>query len=136
MFEKFALENARRRADAEAFASLKQHDLVGILPGEVEFVCDDDDRVAVRVSELAKSRQEINLGADVEVKGRLIEEQEERLLRERAGKNNALFFASGDLIHPAVGEVFSADLSQGIARNEHVLGGFETKATSMRMTAL
>jgi hypothetical protein len=47
LFEQFALEDGRRRSNAKTFALLKKSDLVSVLARKIEFVRDDDNRVAV-----------------------------------------------------------------------------------------
>ena len=76
LFEQIALKNAGRWADAQALAFLQQDDLVGIFAGEVEFVGDYDDGVAIFRGEAAEGDQQIDLRADIEMKGGLVEEQE------------------------------------------------------------
>src|SRR5690242_13805450 len=70
------------------------------------------------------------------MQSRFIEQQEQRLLRQGAGKNDALFFAAGDLVHPPVGELGGTDLLESVFRDEHVIRGFETQRAAVRVAAL
>ena len=110
LFEQFALEDRGGRSNAKTFAFLEKRDLIGVLAGEIQFVSDDNDSVAIGVGETAKRFEEVNLRADIEVEGGLVEEEQQRLLSEGAGEDDALFFAAGNLIHEAVAEMFGADL--------------------------
>src|SRR5690349_17758383 len=90
LFEQFALEYARGRSDTKALAFLKESDLVSILPGEIELVSHDNDGVTVCRSESAQSFQQIDLSANVEMQGRLVEKKQQRLLSEGTRQNDAL----------------------------------------------
>src|SRR5690348_17474723 len=70
------------------------------------------------------------------MESRFIQQKEQWLLRQGASENHALFFAAGDLIHPAVGKILCADLGQGVARDENVIGGFETQRAAVGVAAL
>src|SRR5262249_49035743 len=75
LFEQIALVDTRRRADAQALPPLQQHHLIGVFPGEVEFVRDNYDGVAIFRSEAAERLQEIDLRADVEMQCGFVEEK-------------------------------------------------------------
>src|SRR2546423_6002027 len=117
LFEQFALINAGGGADTQTSAALHQDDLIGILRREVQFVRHDNDSVAVLRGEPPKSIQQADLRSDIQVERGLIEQQKQRLLSQSARKDHALFFAAGNLIHPAVAEISGADLGQGIFRD-------------------
>jgi hypothetical protein len=136
LFEQFALEDGCWRSNTKTLALLKKRDLVGILAGEIQLVGDNDNRVAVGGGEAAQSFEEIDLRADIEMEGGLVEKEQQRLLRESAGEDDALFFAAGDLIHEAVAEMFGADLGEGIARDGDVFFGFEAESAAVGMTTL
>ena len=128
LFEQFALVDAGGRADAQALAFLQQHDLVGVLAGEIQLVGDDDDGVAILGGQAAQRLQQVDLRADVEMQRGFIEQQEQRLLGESAREDDALLFAAGDLIHPAIAEMLGADLRQGILRDERRRRRFRSAA--------
>jgi hypothetical protein len=136
LFEQFALEDARGRSNAKTFALLKKCNLIGVLAGEIQFVGDDDDRVAVGSRKPPQRLEKIDLRADIEVQGGLIQKQKQRLLCEGTRQNDALFFAAGDLIHPAVAEMLGANLRKRIARDDDVLLGFEPQRAAVRMPPL
>src|SRR5579859_6428317 len=136
LFEQIALENAGWGSDAQALAFLQQDDLVGVFAGEVEFVGNDNDGIAILGGQTAKGDQQIDLRADVQVQRGFIEEEEERLLRESAGENDALLFAAGDFAHPAIAEMFGADLGEGVASDNDVVFVFEAQRAAVGMAAL
>ena len=136
LFEQFALEDARGRSNAKTFALLKKRNLIGILAGEIQFVGHDDNRVAVGSRKPPQRLEKIDLRADIEVQGRLIQKEKQRLLREGPRQNDALFFAPGDLVHPAVAEMLGANLSKRISGDEDVFLGFEPQRAAVRMPPL
>jgi len=73
-------------------------------------VRDHDYGVTVARSKAAKSIEKADLRGDVEMERGLIEKQKQRMLGDGAGKNHALFFAAGDLVHKTVAEMGGADL--------------------------
>jgi len=136
LFEQIALVDISRRANAQAFAALQQNDLVSVFASEIQFVGDDDDGVAIFRGEAAKSLEKVDLCADVEMQGGLVKKKKERLLSESASENDALFFAAGDLIHPAVAEIFGADLGEGVLGDGDIFVRFEAQRFAVRMTTL
>ena len=136
LFEQFALKDGCRRSNAKTFALLKESDLVGVLAGEIQFVGDDDNRVAVCASKPAQRFQQIDLRADIEMQRRLVQKEKQRLLREGARQNDALFFAAGNLVHQAIAEMFGAYLRECVARDENVFFGFEAQHATIGMSSL
>ena len=136
LFEQFALEDACGRSNAKTFALLKKRHLVGVLAREIQFVSDDDDRVAVGGRKPPQRLQKINLRADIEVQRGLIQKEKQRLLGEGTGKNDALLFAAGNLVHPTVAEMFGANLCKRVARDDDVFFGFEAQRAAVRMPPL
>jgi hypothetical protein len=130
------LEYGRGRSNAKTFALLQKRDLVGILAGEIQFVGDDDNRVAVGGREAAQSFEKIDLRADIEMESGLVKKEKQRLLSEGAGEDDALLFAAGNLIHEAVAEMLRANLGEGVARNGDVFLGFEAESAAVGMAAL
>ena len=136
LFEQFALVNDRGRTNPKTLPFLQEHDLVGISTGKIQFVRDDDYRVAILGGESAQIHKEIDLRTNVEMQSGFIEQEKQRLLRERAGKDNTLFFTAGNFVHPAVAEVRGIHLCQSIIGNENVVCGFKTKGTSVGVATL
>ena len=136
LFEQIALIYACRRTDPQALAFLQQDDLIRIFTGEVQFVRDDDDGVAIFCSEAAKRFEKVDLRADIQMQSRFVKQEQQRLLRESTRKDHTLFFAAGDLVHPAIGEMFGADLRQGVLRDGNVFVRFETQRFAVGMAAL
>src|SRR6266404_5634960 len=66
----------------------------------------------------------------------LVEQEKQRLLAQSSRKNDALPFAAGDLIHPAIAEMLSADLRKRVAGNSDVSLVFKAQRASVGMTAL
>src|SRR6266403_1803020 len=136
LFEQFALINARGGTNAQTSAALHQHNLIGILRGEVQFVRHDDDGIAVLRREPPESIQQADLRGDIQVESGLIEQQKQRLLSQGAREDDALLFSTGNLIHPAVAEISGADLGQGVFRDQDIVLRFEPQRAAMGMAAL
>lgn len=102
LLEQVALVDRRGRADAQAFAAMQQYDLIREFRSEIEIVSDFDDGITMLVSQMPKAAQQVDLRANIKMERGFIEQQNERLLRERASKDNALLFAAGDFMHPAI----------------------------------
>src|SRR5690242_1565636 len=81
LFEKFALVDSGGRANAQAAAALHQENLIRIFGGEIQFVGDDNHGVAITRGKAAQRVEKSDLGGDVEMQGRLVEQQEQGLLR-------------------------------------------------------
>src|SRR6266478_6340644 len=136
LFEQFALINVRGRTDAQATAALHQDDLIGILRGEIQFVRHDHDGVAIFACEAAESVEQADLRSDIQVEGGLIEQEEQGLLGQSTREDHALLFAAGNLIHPAIAEIGSTDLGEGVFRNQDIFFGFKTQRPAIGMAAL
>ena len=136
LFEQFALINARGGTNAQTSAALHQHNLIGILRSEVQFVRYDHDGVAILRREPPESIQQADLRGDIQVESGLIEQQKQRLLSQRAREDHALLFSAGDLIHPAVAEISGTDLGECIFRDYDIVFRFEAQGAPMGMTAL
>lgn len=63
---------------------------------------DFDDRVAVFIGEMAETAKQIDLGANIKMQRRFIEQQDKRLLRQSASQDDTLFLSAGDFMHPAI----------------------------------
>src|SRR5262245_47969874 len=89
-----ALEPARRehlgaRAGGDA-AAREERDVARALGRDLELVGDEEERRPVLLDELVERVEERGLGDDVELLGRLVEEQEARAPHERARDERAL----------------------------------------------
>ncbi len=89
-----------RRVDS---TGVQQHHVVGDGCRVVEVVQHDTQGGAVVVGELAHQVERLHLVAQVEVVGRLVEEQHARLLRQRGRQPHALQFAARELVDGARG---------------------------------
>ena len=67
---------------------------------------------------------------------RLIEQQQERLLCQRARQDDALLFSAGNLVQPPVVERYSAHLRQRVLRDEDVFFRFKCQPAAVRMSPL
>ncbi len=81
-------------------------------------VSDHDDGVAFAV-ETDEELHDLTGGDAVEVSGRLVGEQDRRLVHEGAGDGDPLALAAGELVRPVPGPVSQADELQ------HLPGAFE-----------
>src|SRR5690348_8410421 len=95
-----------------------------------------DNRVAVGGGETAQRIEQIDLRADIEMQSGLIQQKKQWLLGKSARQDDALLFTAGNLIHPAVAEIFRANLGKRIARDEEVFFRFETESAAVGMPAL
>ena len=84
-------------------AAAQQDDVVGDGGGLVEVVQDDADGDAVVVGQVADQVEDLDLVAQVEVRGRLVEQQDAGVLREAGGQPDALQLAAGQLVDAALG---------------------------------
>ena len=84
-------------------AAAQQDQVVGDGGGLVEVVQHDADGDAVLVGEVADQVEDLDLVAQVEVGGRLVEQQDAGLLREAGGQPDALQLAAGQLVDAALG---------------------------------
>ncbi len=85
---------------------------------------DADDRDLSR--EIPDDVEDLDLVADVEVRGCFVEEQDLRFLCERPGNEDALAFAAADAVHRGPGEVGDVCEVHGMVADLHVprrLGG-------------
>src|SRR2546427_5979952 len=113
----------------------KDH-LVGKLCRQVQFMRDDDHRIAVGVGQLAQPVEQVHLGADVQMKRGLVQKQEQRLLRQRPRQNHALFFTAGNLLKQPIAQIPRADLPQRVLRDGNVGGCLEAQPALVGMAAL
>src|SRR5438132_6121299 len=67
------------------------------LPRHIILMRDNDDRVAM-VVQVAEEVEDLAAGLRVEVAGRLVGQQQRRLVHQRAGDGDALALSSGQLI--------------------------------------
>src|SRR5713101_9320352 len=109
---------------------------MGIFRREVQFVGDDDDGVAILGREPPQRIQQANLRGDIQVKSGLIEQQKKRLLSQSARKDDALLFAAGDLVHPAVAQVGGTNLGESVFRDQDIVFGFKAQRAAVGVAAL
>src|ERR1700730_9721342 len=66
----------------------------------------------------------------------LVEQEQQRLLAQSSRKDDALPFAAGDLVHPAIAEILRADLCESVAGDQAVVFIFEAQRSAVGMAAL
>ena len=80
---------------------------------DVGFVSHQDDGVAV-LMQLVKQRHDFGAGGGVQVPGRLISQDEGRIVDQRAGDRDSLALAAGELIGPMIDSFSELDGLKGL----------------------
>ena len=111
LLEQFAVVHLGGRANPQAFAAMQQHRLVGEFRRQVQLVRNHHYGVPILFRQLAQPLQEANLSADIEVQSGLVQQQQQRLLRQRPSQSDALLFPTRDLVYPAVPEMLGTSRS-------------------------
>lgn len=130
-----AVEHLGRSALGQHPAVPEHHQLVGEGGGVVQVVEDGQHGQPVAGRQVAKQLEKLELVADVEERGRLVEQEQRRLLRQCHRDPDPLAFATGELGHGPVGEGFDA---RGCHRPGHgvdVGGGGTAEQASVRVAA-
>src|SRR2546430_313244 len=70
------------------------------------------------------------------MQSRLVEQQEQRLLRESTSENDTLLFSPGNLIHQAVAEIGGAHMHEGVLNDLHVRVRLEAQRAAVGVAAL
>ena len=96
----------------------------------------DHHRVPVLVRQLPQCIEQSNLRADIEVQRRLIEQQQQRLLRQRSRQHDALLLAARHLIHPAIRQMRRSHLRERILRDRHVVRALKLQRSAVRVPPL
>ena len=90
---------------------------------------------AVILVEPQQQRRHLQLVAEVERRGRLVEQQQRGRLRQRRGNHDALLLAAAQLVKRAIGQVRRAGGGQRLARNADVVGPFDGEHAEVRVAA-
>ena len=101
--------NLFRRANLFDGATIENHDAVGEFYRLVLIVGDEDGGVAGTVVKIAQPVPELATDLGVERAERLVEQQETRLDRKRAGERDTLALAAGQLRRIAPAEIAELD---------------------------
>ena len=96
-------------------AAVEQHEPVGVLAGEREVVHRREDGQPVR-AERVDELEHLLLAPEVERRRRLVEQEDRRLLRERAGEDGALELAAGERAEAALREAGADRAARARAR--------------------
>ena len=91
-------EQRLRRAALDDLAAGHDADPVGEFFDDAEVVGDHQDRHAHALLQVAQQRQDLGLDGDVERRGRLVGDQQVRLVGERHGDHHPLPLAAGQLV--------------------------------------
>ena len=102
-------EGRGRRAVGHDPALAHDHDAGEEMGGQREVVEDRDDGRPVALVEVHEQLHDVDLVADVEVRGRLVEDQDRRRLGDRHGDEHELALAHRQLADVAMTEVGDAD---------------------------
>ena len=78
---------------------------------------DDHRRQILLTAEVARDLQHLILVADVEAAGRLVEQQERRLLRQRAGEHDLLPLAAGELVEKPAAHILQIQIAHRIVHH-------------------
>ena len=110
-----ALEHVVHRPGLDDLAVLHHADPVGDLAHDAEIVGDEQHRHAEAGLQVLQQRQDLRLHGDVERGGRLVGDQQVRLVGERHRDHDALALPAGELVRiacePAV-RIGNADLAR------------------------
>ena len=91
-----SVSTSRRRAVGDDAPAVEEQHPVGVLRGEREVVHRRDERQPRLRAQAVEQLERLLLVPDVERGGRLVEEHDARLLRERARDDDALLLAAGE----------------------------------------
>src|SRR5574339_882726 len=89
--------------------AVAESDQPGAVLGDVRLVRDEDDGDAALDVETLEDSHYLDAGARIEVAGRLVREDDRRLVDERPGDGHALLLSSRQLIRVVVGALGQAD---------------------------
>ena len=103
-------------------AAVHQHETVGVLACVREVVHRAEDSKASVSAKRCDQLEHLLLGADVERARRLVEEQQPRVLGDRAGENGTLPLAAAQRAEAAVDEMRRVEPCERRARRGDVAG--------------
>ncbi len=111
----------------------EHHDGGAETGGEVQVVRRDDDREIAFPVEAREQRGDVELVAEVERRGRFVEQQDLGLLRQGAGDDDALFLAARERGEAAPLEGESAGGCERLPGNGHVARALEGECAKVRI---
>ena len=118
-----------RRADLLGLAAIHDDDAVGDRQRLFLVVRDEDGGDAELLLDRADLLAQRNADLGVERRQRLVEQQQLRLRRQRAGERDALLLAAGELVGIAVAELRQLDDARASRRRACRLSALATPAT-------
>jgi hypothetical protein len=116
-------EDLGRCAGGDDPSSLERDEVVGVAGRQVEVVQDGDDGRAAGAVEVDEQVEHLDLVGDVEVGGRLVEQEHVGVLRERHGDPDPLALAARQLVDPSSGELEAARHLEGAGDGALVVRG-------------
>ena len=108
------LEHRARRRVAGDRAVAQDDDAVGVRQAALEPVLGEDDGGPLFLVEAAQQPDQLVAGDGVELRGRLVEQDERRAAGERRAERDALQLAAGELVRGAVEQVGDAERERGL----------------------
>ena len=78
---------------------------------------DDHRREILLAAQVARDLQHLILIADVEIAGRFVQQQERRLLRQRAGEHDLLPLAAGEPVEEPAAHVLQIQIAHGLVHD-------------------
>jgi hypothetical protein len=114
-------------------AAGKEHEAVGVPCGGWQVVQRCDNRDLLFGREAPNDLHDLELVSEVEVRGRLIEQQDSRLLSKCARDQNALTLPTGHRQDRPLGEVGGARELESALGERHVGFALHLKATEVRV---
>src|SRR5208337_3640604 len=125
-------QNFRGSSIRDRAAIGEQQHAIGIERGGIEIVKRRNYGHAALGAQLAKARENFRDVLEVEKCGRLVEQRDLRLLRERARQEHPLALAAGQLLHVAGGEPEKVEASERGRCDLQIAGTLETEGAEMR----
>ncbi len=108
-------------ADGDAPLAVHEPDLVGDLQGQLEVVGRHEDGLAHCPRELVEQLHDLHFAGEIEEGGRLVEEDDRRLLREGFGDHHLLSLAVAQGLDHAMGEMADLNVLESLADDLPVL---------------
>src|SRR6185369_12873010 len=125
-------EHLRGRTVPENASSRQEDDAVGVARSEIEIVRDEDDGGAALLVEPGEQPVDLDLVAEIQERGRLVEEDGVRLLRERAREQDALALPRRQLGDRTLGERLRVREGERAARDLEVVDALDTEEPEAR----
>ncbi len=103
----------RLRLAFTANMMVEAEDMVGLRHYQMKIMRDDQYAAAALVAEVRDQREKLSLAGEVDVLGRLVEDQQIRFPQQCTGEMHPLQFAARKFVQGGIGERFRADFCKG-----------------------